>query len=205
MAAFLHAFVTLFAILDALGNIPVFLTLTADMDPAARRRTALRSPLYMAAVLMFFSVAGRVIFQVFGITLPAFRVTGGLILLKVGFDMMEARGLRMKHTQEEEAEALTREDVSLIPLAVPMLAGPGAISATLALTETFTPPAGLPLLWGAVAANAVCVYVAFRLAEPLSRWLGETGVRLTTRLMGLVLTSLAVQFILDGIRELWGA
>ncbi len=205
MAAFLHAFVTLFAILDALGNIPVFLTLTADLDPAARRRTALRSPLYMAAVLIFFSVAGRVIFQVFGITLPAFRVTGGLILLKVGFDMMEARGLRMKHTQEEEAEALTREDISLIPLAVPMLAGPGAISATLALTETFAPPAGLPLLWGAIAANAVCVYVAFRLAEPLSRWLGETGVRLTTRLMGLILTSLAVQFILDGIRELWGA
>ncbi len=203
MEAFLHAFVTLFAVLDPLGNMPVFLSLTADMPPRERPAVALRSAVYAAGVLLFFSVAGKALFRLFGVTLPAFRVTGGLILLKVGFDMLEARGLRIKHTQEDQ-EARDREDVSLIPLAVPMLAGPGAISATLVLSEVLPGPSGLATLWGAIAGNLTLAYLAFRLAVPLFRWFGGTGLRVTTRLMGLILASLAVEFILGGIRELWG-
>ncbi len=200
---FLQAFATLFAILDPIGNMPVFLALTADLPPEGRRRVALRATVYMMAVLVFFSLAGRAIFGLFGVTLAAFRVTGGLILLKVGFDMLEARGNRMKRTEEEESAAREKEDVSLIPLAIPMLAGPGAISAVLVLTDAGHGLAGAGIVWLAVVANAVLVFLAFRLAEPLSRWLGPTGVRLVTRLMGLLLASLAVQFVIRGVQEIW--
>ncbi len=202
-ATFLQAFVTLFAILDPLGNTPVFLALTANLSAQTRRGVALRATVYMVAVLLFFSLAGRFIFGLFGVTLAAFRVTGGLILLKVGFDMLEARDNRMKRTDEEEAAAREKEDVSLIPLAVPMLAGPGAISAVLMLTDAGHGLMETAMVWAAVAANAALVFAAFRLAEPLSRWMGATGERLVTRLMGLLLVSLAIQFVIKGVQEIW--
>ncbi len=201
MVQVINAFVTLFAILDALGNAPVFLSLTTDFTPTARRAVARRASIYSTVLLLFFSAAGRQIFAFFGVTLPAFRVAGGLILLKVAFDMLEVREPRMKSTDEEAAAAREKQDVSLVPLAVPMLAGPGAISAVLVLSETAQGIAGVAMLWAVIVTNGLFVYLVFRAAEPIIAAARETGMRLVARIMGLILASMAVQFILSGVRE----
>ena len=153
------------------------------------------------AVLCSFAAAGTLIFRVFGITLPAFRIAGGLILLLIGMDMLRARRSPTKETPSETEEGSEKEDVGIIPLGIPMLAGPGSISTVMVLMG------GLPAWW-----YAALLFVAIALTALVSYWilagadrvrgrLGETGIRILTRMMGLILTAIAVQFILSGLTE----
>jgi multiple antibiotic resistance protein len=152
-------------------------------------------------ILAVFALLGNQIFEFFGITIDAFRIAGGVILLKIALNMVEAKSLRTRHTPEEDQEGLAREDVAIIPLAMPMLSGPGAISTVIVLT-TQAPSAGLMgALMAAIGLNAVLVYLILRSSARIVAVFKEIGMRILTRTLGIILASIATQFILTGIQH----
>lgn len=200
----LHLFVTslvsLWVIVDPPGNILAYLTLSAGLTPEEARTLARRACLFSFLVLTTFIVAGRLVLAFFGITLPAFQIAGGLILFRIAFDMLEARGHFNRLDTSSSLVAEDYRDVALVPLAVPLLSGPGAISTILVLTSRSRNLMEDGLIFLALALVMLSTYAAFRFAEPLLALLKDTGIRLLTRLMGLILAALAVQFVLDGLR-----
>ncbi len=204
-AFFVTAFVSLFVTLDPVGNVPIFLSITPHNSEAERTAMVTRAVLVVFGVLVGFALFGNLIFRFFGVTIEAFRIVAGLLLLKIAFDMMEAKPARVRHTPEEDAEGAKREDIAIIPLAIPLLSGPGAISTVVALTgqaakaSSIIPMFGILLL--AIALNVVIAFLALRSATPITRLLKETGMRVFTRVMGLILAAIAVQFVLTGIKE----
>jgi multiple antibiotic resistance protein len=201
---FLTSFVSLFAILDAIGNASVFLSITPHNTDAERRAIVRRASIAVFIILVTFAVLGNRLFGFFGVTLDAFRVAGGLVLLKIGLDMVEARVSRSKRTPEEDQEGIAREDVSVIPLAMPMLSGPGAISTVIVLAGQADTPPKMGLLFGSILLNALLIFIILRSSLRMVTLLGETGMRLFTRILGLILISISVQFILTGIKNILG-
>jgi multiple antibiotic resistance protein len=196
----LITFTSVLFIVDPLEAVPAFLVVTQDEDRPMRRRTALRAAVAMAVILVVFAAAGRYIFAAFGITLPAFRIAGGLILWLVALDMLHAR----RTTQEsgdELAEGAAKEDVALTPLAMPILAGPGAISTAMVLAGQAQSVSHTAVVYGSLLLTALLSYVTLLLAEPLLKVMGRTGIKVLTRLEGLLLAAVATQFILTGLKE----
>ena len=204
-AFFLTAFVSLFVTLDPIGNVPIFLTITPHNSEAERAAMVTRAVLVVFGVLVLFALCGNLIFRLFGVTIEAFRIVAGLLLLKIAFDMMEAKPARVRHTPEEDAEGAQRQDVAIIPLAIPLLSGPGSISNVIALTgqATKSPKVliAFSLLLLAIAFNALIAFIALRSATAITRLLKESGMRILTRVMGLILAAIAVQFVLTGIKD----
>ena len=204
-AFFVTAFVSLFVTLDPIGNVPIFLSITPHNSEAERASMVTRAVLVVFVVLVVFALCGNLIFRFFGVTIEAFRIVAGLLLLKIAFDMMEAKPARVRHTPEEDAEGAKREDIAIIPLAIPLLSGPGTISSVVALTgQVSKSPSVIPMfgiLLLAIALNVVIAFLALRSATPITRLLKETGMRVFTRVMGLILAAIAVQFVLTGIKE----
>src|SRR5438876_7432122 len=195
---FVTAFVSLFVTLDAVGNVPIFLSITPHTSESERAAMVRRAALAVFAALVLFAAFGNFIFKFFGVTIEAFRIVAGLLLLKIAFDMMEAKPARVRHTPEEDAEGAQREDIAIIPLAIPLLSGPGSISNVIALTGQVTKsPKVLPafaLLLLAIALNALIAYLVLRRATAVSRLLKERGLRIFPRVIGLIPASIAVQF-----------
>ena len=202
---FITAFVSIFVTLDAIGNIPIFLSMTPQYTPRQRAQIVKRALLMVFFVLVAFALFGNLIFHLFGVTIEAFRIVAGLLLLKIAFDMMEARPDRVRHTPEEDKECMQREDIALIPLAIPLLSGPGTISNVIALTgQAARAPsvvAAFMVLFFAILLNVVIAFIALRSATTIARFLKESGMRVFTRVMGLILAAIAVQFILTGIKD----
>jgi multiple antibiotic resistance protein len=202
---FVTAFVSLFVTLDAVGNVPIFLSITPHNSEAERAAMVTRAVLVVFGVLVVFALFGNFIFRFFGVTIEAFRIVAGLLLLKIAFDMMEAKPARIRHTPEEDAEGAQRQDVALIPLAIPLLSGPGTISNVIALTgQAAKAPSVLPafsVLLLAIACNVLIAFIALRSATAITRLLRESGTRVFTRVMGLILAAIAVQFVLTGIKD----
>jgi multiple antibiotic resistance protein len=198
---FLTSFITLFAIIDAIGNAPIFLSITPGQRPRERASTATRASIAVFVILSAFALLGNRIFQFFGITLDAFRIAGGLILLKIALDMLEARTVRTRHTPEEDQESLGREDVAIIPLAIPMLSGPGAISSVVVLTGQAGGYLMMLFLEAAILLNALVVFLVLRSSVRIVAYLKETGMRLLTRILGILLASIAVQYIVTGLKN----
>jgi len=201
LSFFLSAFVSLFAIVDAIGNAPIFLSITPRNTPQERAAMVRKTSIAVFVILVSFMILGNRLFGFFGITIDAFRIAGGLILLKIALDMVEAKSLRTRHTPEEDQEGLAREDVAIIPLAIPMLSGPGAISTVIVLTGQIAAPAQTMALLLAILLNAILVYIILRSAARVVAVLRETGMRIFTRILGIVLASISVQFILTGIQN----
>jgi len=195
----LLAFSSVFFIVDPIACIPTFLVLTADTELKQRRRTAKRAAWTCFLVLAGFAVAGTLIFRMFGITLPAFRIAGGLIMIFIGFDMVQARRSQTKETPSETQQALEKDDVSIVPLGVPMLAGPGSISTVIALMAQSTTWLHSASIIAAVALTAFLSYWTLAAADRVGRRMGNTGIHILTRFMGLLLMAIAVQFILSGL------
>jgi len=197
---FLKAFTTFFVVMDPVGLAPVFVGLAGDRPPKERQRIARRAVAVATLLLVFFGFFGEPLLRYLGIGLPAFRTAGGLLLFKIAIDMVFAH--RERETPEEEEEARRREDISVFPLAIPLLVGPGAMASILVLMAEARHVA---LGWAAVVAAAALVlllaYLALRLADAISRWLGRTGVNVVTRVLGVLLAALAVQFVFDGVAE----
>ena len=198
---FVTAFVSLFAIVDVIGNAPMFLSITPRNTHAERVTMAKKAAVAVFVILALFAFLGNHIFQFFGITLDAFRIAGGLILLKISLDMLEAKSPRTRHTPEEDQEGMAKEDVAIIPLAMPMLSGPGAISTVIVLTTQATSAGLMGTLVVAIGLNAVLVYLVLRSSTRIVALLKETGMRIFTRILGIILASIAIQFILTGVQN----
>jgi multiple antibiotic resistance protein len=198
----LLAFTSIFFLVDPLAAIPTFLVITAGADSAERRKTAKTAAYTCCIVLLGFAFAGTLIFRMFGITLVAFKIAGGVILMLIGLDMLRARRSATKETTDETREGAEKENAGIIPLGIPMLAGPGSISTVMVLMGQSWEWWQTASICIAIVITAVLSYLILAGADRVRRYLGETGSRVLTRLMGLLLTAIAVQFILNGLMDL---
>lgn len=202
-----NGFVTLFVILDPLGLMPLFLTLTPGASPEQRRRIALKASLVAGGILVLFGLAGLAILDGLGITLGAFRVAGGLFLFWIGFELVFER--RKERHQKSATIAIEdrdasddAEDVAAFPLAIPLMAGPGAISATILLSASLPTLAGQAGLVAVIATALAMNFALLSMAHRVDRFLGRTGRAVISRLLGVLLAALAVQFVADGAAQL---
>jgi multiple antibiotic resistance protein len=197
----LFALSSVFFIVDPLAAIPSFLVMTSEDSDEKRRRMAREAAWTCFWVLSLFSLAGSLIFKLFGITLPAFKIAGGLLLFLVALDMLQARRSGTQEVTEERVEGATKEEIGVTPLGIPMLAGPGAISTAMVLMgQSGSWWQAIPV-FSAIAITSLSSYFILAGANRVRRYLGETGIRILMRLMGLVLTAIAVQFVLNGIAD----
>ncbi|MCU1251175.1 MAG: hypothetical protein JWQ49_4204 [Edaphobacter sp.] len=193
---------SIFFLVDPFAALPTFLAVTAGVDAQRRRKMAWKASVTALVVLSAFAVAGQYIFKMFGITLPAFEIAGGVILLLIGLDMLEAKRSPTQESREEAAEAALKEDAGIVPLGIPMLAGPGAITSVMVLVgQAQTKWQMLAILASILITAAIC-YLVLGNSDRVARALGETGVRILVRIMGLLLVALAVQYFVNGMADL---
>jgi multiple antibiotic resistance protein len=198
---FITSFISLFVIVDPTGNVLPFLALSGGTDSGTARALARRACLFAFLILTFFVLLGRLVLTFFGISLPAFQIAGGLVLFRIAFDMMEGRG---HFNRLDTATSLAPEDyrdIALIPLAMPLLSGPGAVSTVLVLTARSENVADDGLLVGAVGLVMILSYIFFAFASRIMHFFRVSGFRLLTRLLGLILAALAVEFVIAGLKN----
>jgi multiple antibiotic resistance protein len=195
--------VGIFAILNPLGVIPIYLSLMADRRPEEMRHTAFKTAVAVAVILMLAVWAGDGLLSFFGIGIPAFRIAGGLLVLIIAIAMFSAITSSAKHTDAEQAEAEAKNDIAVVPLAIPLLAGPGAISLAIVDAHQAGNWSGKLVFCLGIAGVAAIVWVVLRLAEPIGERLGTGGLNIGTRVMGLILAAMAVQLMADGMLELF--
>ncbi len=193
---------SIFFLVDPFAAIPSFLAITANVDPVRRTRMARKGSITCFIVLSVFALAGKYIFRMFGITLPAFEVAGGLILLLIGLDMLEAKRSPTQEASGDTEEAAHKEDAGIVPLGIPMLAGPGAISSVMVLVGQVTTPWQMVAILGCIAFTAAVSYFVLSGADRVRKVMGETGIRILVRIMGLLLVALAMQFFVNGLTDL---
>ena len=196
------AFSAVFFVVDPLAALPIFLAMTANETAVEKRRTALRAALTTGLTLTIFALAGGLIFRFFGITLGAFKIAGGILLFLVAVEMMQARPSRTRTTPEEEREGIDKQDVAIIPIGVPILSGPGAIATVMVLmSRHHSYLYAIPVL-GAIAVTAVLTWLCLRGASWIEQHLSKTFLKVVTRVMGLILAAIAVEFVIAGVREI---
>ena len=196
------AIVTIFAIVNPVGNIPFFVTVTDGYPKELRKKVIIKICMVMVSVLFIFGLFGDFIFQIYGITIPAFRIAGGALLFTVALSMMQGRPISSKITETEKAEALEKDQVGIVPLGIPMFAGPGAITTVMILVSGFSKTgeyAGYLWVLTGVLFTAAVTYIILSHSELIYRVMGRSGTMAFSRIMGLVLAAVAVQFILEGI------
>ncbi|MDV7142805.1 MarC family protein [Tropicimonas sp. TH_r6] len=196
MTFYISAFVALFVIIDPIGLAPVFLALTHGSDKAERSAIGRRAVLIGFGLLMLFGLLGEAVLNFVGISMPAFRIAGGVLLFLTALDMLFERRTKRRDSTAEEEE---RPDPSVFPLAIPLLAGPGAITTMILLVGQTDGPLEASGVFVAMALVLAVVAIMFRSAGLLERALGRTGTVVATRLLGMLLAALAVQFVLDGL------
>ncbi len=196
---FLMAFTALFVIINPIGNVMVFLSLTEDRGFDEKKRIAKKTAIFGSLVLLIFAIFGDFILSFFQITVDSLRVISGILILTIALDMMQGRKPRAKHTPEEVRESGEKEDISFFPLAVPMLAGPGAIATAIVLMKTAESIQFKVVVLISIILTFLITGILFRMSEQIHRVLGVTGSMVITRLMGLILGAIAVQFITKGL------
>jgi len=197
----ISALVTLLVVVDPVGLVPSFLAITDGVSTKFRRGIAIRACLIAGAILIGAAIFGDWLLRNLGITLPAFRIAGGLLLFAVAFEMV--LGLRLKHAAQEAEQAVEEHlhNMAAFPLAIPMMAGPGAITATILLAgQANARPEWLAVLFVVIVAVIAACFVTFMAGERIGKFLGVTGNVVLSRLLGVILAALAVQFVVDGIR-----
>ncbi|MGZ3667239.1 MAG: MarC family protein [Ktedonobacterales bacterium] len=200
MLFFIKALVALFTVIDPVGLVPVVLALTSGLKPEERSRVVTRAIIIAAGVIAVFAVLGQAIFASLGVTPAAFSIAGGVLLFLVAIDMLFGRQSGARETPREARDARTREDISVFPLAIPMIAGPGTITTVILLVDS----AGSdPLQWLAIAIAAAltltAAWLAMSIAMQIQKRIGTTGILVLSRVLGMLLAAVAVQFILNGI------
>jgi multiple antibiotic resistance protein len=195
------AFVSILFLVDPPGTVPAFIALTASYTPARRRKTALVAAVAATLTMVGFALVGNALFRALSLTLPAFQIAGGIILFLVALDMIRSETGTAEH-QPSEAEATAEAaagEVAITPLAVPLLAGPAALSTVAVLMARADGVVQTASVFAAIAVTGLLCYLTFRLADPIQRRLGLTGIHVLGRILGLVLAGIAVQFVLDGL------
>jgi multiple antibiotic resistance protein len=201
----LLALSSIFFLVDPFAALPTFLAVTQGQDDAKRVRTARKASLTAFVILSLFAIAGTYIFRLFGITLPAFEIAGGIILLLIGLEMLQAKRSATQETHPETEAASTKDDAGIVPMGIPMLAGPGAITSVMVLVGQAHQSEGywqMAAIFGAIAVTALICFLVLGSASRVASVLGETGIRILVRIMGLLLVALAVQYFVNGMVDL---
>jgi multiple antibiotic resistance protein len=193
---------SLLAIINPLSAMPMYLALTDGYTPERRGRTVRSAMLTALVVLVVFALLGGAIFQLFGITIHAFRIAGGIIFFGIGTDMLQAKRSRVKTTEEEELEGLGKGEVGVTPLGIPMISGPGAITTVMVLMTQARSPATIGIVFAAIVVVLAITWATLHAAPRLVGFFGQTGLNVMTRIMGLLVTVIAVQYIVDGARPI---
>ncbi|MGD0817260.1 MAG: NAAT family transporter [Methanomassiliicoccales archaeon] len=195
-------FAAIFAIVNPIGNIPVFVAITQDYTPEQKRRVIRKVCIVAVSVLLAFGIFGNYIFAIYGITIPAFKIAGGLLLFSIAFNMTRGQVGRTKMTGEEHEEALEKEEVGVVPLGIPLFAGPGAIT-TVMIYISFATTSNdvvfdLSSIFLSIIFTVAASYFLLRYAEPIFSRMGKSGAGAFTRIMGLLLAAIAIEFIITG-------
>ena len=192
---------SVFAIVDPIGTLPFFVALTDGFDPEDRRVVAVRSVLVLAGTLTLFAVAGRFLFAAFGFSLEAFEIAGGILLFIIGYEMLQGELTRTRLTQEDRADALARRDeISVVPLGIPLLAGPGSISTVMIYEGTAgSNPIELFATFIAIGITSVAAWLIFHYGHRILAYLGRVGIMALARVLGLLLAAVGVQFVVNGV------
>jgi multiple antibiotic resistance protein len=201
-AYFVKVLVALIAIANPVGAIPTFIGLTQDQTPRERKRAARIAAMSATIVLVIAAFAGESVLRFFGVSLSAFRVGGGILLLLTAIAMFRAQRPPERQTPEEAEDARARAAVGAVPLGTPLIAGPGAITTAIIYAHRAPSLTGSALLFAAVALVGTATWVLLRAADPIAKALGTIGINIASRVMGLLLAAIAVEFITSGLREL---
>ncbi len=198
----LLALSSIFFLVDPFAALPTFLAVTEGYDAPRRRRTARKASLTALIVLAAFAFAGEYIFRLFGITLPAFEIAGGIILLLIGLDMLEAKRSPTQEVTGDATAAASKEDAGIVPMGIPMLAGPGAITSVMVLVGQAQTRWQMAAILISIAVTAAICLLVLGNSDKVVRLLGDTGIRILVRIMGLLLVALAVQYFVNGLADL---
>lgn len=200
LSYFLISFTTILTIVNPIGAIGPYLAMTENDSLLKKRRIAFRASIVSSIILAVCAFSGAFLFKFYGITLPAVKIAGGILLFFIAFDMINARASRMKTTDEEQMEGVEKEDVAVFPLAIPLLSGPGAIVSVFMLSDKTEFFYQHMILISAILVTGFLTYIVLSLAPKLVILLGQIGMNILNRLMGLMLAAIAIQFVLDGIK-----
>ena len=192
---------SLFTVLDPLGNVPIFISMTQDYSQKERNLISLKAIFFSFIVLTLFALIGEFIFSFYNITIHSFRIAGGLLLFKISLDMVESKRSRTKTTPKEEKEAEEKEAIAFTPLAIPLIAGPGSIATIMILASESKNNNDNFAIFFALAIVLFITLLIFRISDILSNRLGRSGLRIMKRLMGLILMVISIEFILKGVRD----
>jgi len=206
------AFAAIFAIMNPVGNIPVFVAITEGYTPELKRKVINKACFVAGGILVIFALFGNYIFDLYGITIPAFKIAGGVLLFSIAFTMTKGQLTKSKMTDEEEQEATEKEEVGVVPLGIPLFAGPGAITTVMIYVSYAldSPDATFDFIsiFIGIFATLIISFVLLRYADPLFNRMGKSGTMAFTRIMGLLLAAMAVEFILSGcfeaVSHYWG-
>jgi multiple antibiotic resistance protein len=201
LSFFSVCFPSMFSIVDPIGVVPMYLALVGTEGRLEQRRTAVRATATATIVLLMFSATGTAVFHFFGITVPAFKVAGGVLLFTMSLEMMRAKTPSAKTTPEEATDARAKDDLAITPIGIPLLSGPGAIATVIMWSSRATHMVEKVALFASIMLTTGITLVALLFATRLVRLLGKTGINVITRVIGLILAATAAQFILDGWRE----
>jgi len=201
LSTFAAVLVSIFAIVNPVGTIPTFVALTAGYSTQERRQVITKAVLVATGVLVVFGLVGERIFDVFSITIPAFRIAGGILIFKIAFDMLHGERPRSDSNEQEITDALERQSVGITPLGVPLLTGPGAITTVMILVATHTSPVDRLFIYLAVGIVFAAAFLLLLTGERLFGFMGRSGLMVFTRIMGLILAALAVQFVVTGLTQ----
>lgn len=197
---FISAFITFFVVIDPPGCAPIFASLTSESDARHRRAMAYRSVAVGASILLFFGLLGEDLLRALGISLDAFRIAGGIMLFLIGYEMVfEKRTERRENRAQEVKEEREPDDISVFPMGIPMIAGPGSIASMMLLMARSEGTIGSLVVLGAAASILILTLIALLAAGPLMRLVGHRIEAMITRLLGVILAALAVQFVINGI------
>jgi multiple antibiotic resistance protein len=196
---FLRIFVAIFIIVDPIGLLPLFIALTHNYSKNRIKHTVQLACLTAGLVLIIFSLAGNIILEFFGVTIPAFRIAGGIIIFIIAVEMLQVKRTRLKTTPEEEEKSLEQQEVGIVPIGIPMLAGPGAITTVIVFTSS-SQQYNTYITIAAIILTLLLAFFILKQAVFIHRILGPTGLNIFTRLMGLILAVISVQFVMDGIK-----
>ncbi|HKJ06020.1 MAG TPA: MarC family protein [Flavobacteriaceae bacterium] len=195
-------FTSFFTLINPLGSMPVFMTMTANLSEKQRRKTAKKATLVAFFTLLFFAFSGQILFNFFGISVNSFRIVGGVIFFAMGWDMLQARLAHVKHTDDEQQINAYVEDISITPLAIPMICGPGAITNAIVLMEDSTTLMHKIILISIIAGIALLTFLIYMGGSKILKFLGDTGNKVMMRLMGLIVMVIAVEFFFSGLKPI---
>lgn len=196
-------FIALLAIVNPVGTIPIFINMTANQDTLARNTNGSLAAVSMGTILVIVLFSGEAILRFFGISVGSFRVGGGILILLMAISMLNAKMSNVKQTKEEALDSAERDSVAVVPLGTPLLAGPGAISTVILYAQRHSSVAHYVYLFGAIVLLTGLTVLLFRLAPTISRLLGKTGINIVTRIMGLIMAAMGVEFITHGLKQLF--